>query len=535
MGPDRIGRRRRRRDASCGPRTGPPAAGCRKGVEERGDVRGRVAHEAGRIFLAIAVAATLTAFLTGLYAVFNNRDKLLTTISFCTSFLTFLFYTISTFPWVRGRLRDVLRPLLHVVVAALALYLIPLSWLVLQEPVIEIGVSLPFDGPDKADAVGMFKAVTQAVDTETAGTWRVNNYAIRLLPFDDSQMAHNQVRPVHDGTVSGDSEDITSITSDARVAGIIGPFNSGVAAGEIPPAARASLALISPAATADCLTTLRNLPQDTFDECVFDGLARGNRTFLRMASVDTVRAQAFAEYCREQRLGANAAIFDDGSFFGRSFAKRLQEAWHARMGTDVPVSELTDDPREDLQRLRTRADMVVFSGTGAEAIALHEAMKGAGYADTAFAGPATIMRGGVADVSTRADIYAMSPYADFQGRPAYGEFYANFRNDPSEPTEPTPYSAGAYDATRVLMRAIETAVRYAAPPVARLDVALQAERFHREVMHDIRLMAPHYDGVTGSFEFDADGDATDLSHEPAATIYRHERGTENAWHPVGSS
>ena len=104
-------------------------------------------------------------------------------------------------------------------------------------------------------------------------------------------------------------------------------------------------------------------------------------------------------------------------------------------------------------------------------------MKQAGYADTAFAGPATIMRGRVVDASTRADIYALSPSTDFEARPGYGQFYASFRNDPSEPAEPTPYAANAYDATWILVHAIQTAVRYAAPPVYRLDVARQAERF----------------------------------------------------------
>jgi branched-chain amino acid transport system substrate-binding protein len=501
----------------------------------------RLVDEAGRIVLAIAVVATVAAFLTGLYAVANNRDKLLTAISFCTSFLTFLFSTLTMFPWMRSRLRDAIRPVLYVVVILLALFMAPLAWLVLQQPVIYIGVSLPFDGPDKADAVGMFKAVRQAVDIETAGTWKVNDYAIRLLPFDDSRMDHDQVRTVQEGAVAsepaatGEPEDITSITSNAQVAAIIGPFNSGVAVNEIPPTARASLALISPVATADCLTTRRNLPGDAFDECLFDGLGRSDRTFFRTSAVDTVRAQAFAVYCRTQGLGANPAIFDDGTFFGSSFARRLQEAWRERMGIDVPVSELTDDPRQDLRRLRTRPDLVMFAGTGPEAIALHEAMQQAGYADTAFAGPATIMRGGVADASTRGDIYAVSPYTDFEARDGYGQFYANFRNDPSEPAQPTPYAADAYDATRILMHAIQTAVRYAAPPVYRLDVALQAERFHREVIHDIRLVAPHYDGVTGTFQFDANGDATDLSHEPSTTVYRHQRETDNAWRPVGST
>ena len=495
----------------------------------------RLGDEAGRLLLAVAVVATVVAFLLGLYAVLNNRDRLLTSISFCISFLSFVLCTLATFPSVKGRLRTTARPVALVVTTLLALYLVPLAWLLVQKPVVDIGVSLPFRGPDRADAIAIYKAIGHAVDTETSGTWKVGDVTVRLLPFDDSQMEHNQVRLVDGREGRDDPEDFGVITSDAQVAGVIGPFNSGVAVYEIPATAKASLAMISPSTTADCLATLSNLKQDAFDECLFDSVDRKDRTFLRMACADTLRARALADHFRSQGVGASAAIFEDGTFFGRSFAKRLQEAWLDRFGRRVPISELSSDPQEDLRKLTTVPELVLFAGTGPQPIALHEAMaRTPGYANTTLAAAATIMRGGVADASSKGDIYAVSPFASFSDRPEFTRFWADYRNDPSGPPEPTPYSASAYDATRILVRAISLALQHAAPPVSRLDLTLQAERFRREVLHDIRVVAPRYDGVTGTFQFDANGEATDLGHEPSATIYRHEQGIDNGWRDLGS-
>src|SRR5260370_36340966 len=57
---------------------------------------------------------------------------------------------------------------------------------------------------------------------------------------------------LHDPTVG--AANVTTLVSDAEVAGMVGPFNSSVAKAEMPITNQAPLAQISPANTNPCLT-----------------------------------------------------------------------------------------------------------------------------------------------------------------------------------------------------------------------------------------------------------------------------------------
>jgi branched-chain amino acid transport system substrate-binding protein len=509
------------------------------GASPGGRAMTRVLSEARRVFLAVALIATVVAFAAGLFAVLNDRDKLLTTISFSMAFLSFVFSTITTFPRMVQRMKESLRALLYIVIALVAACLIPLSWLVLQEPVIKIGVSFPFRGADSSEATAMYKAIKQAVSDGTSGTWRIDKYRIQLVPFDDSDMGHDKVHlvpeagpPDKEAGPPDDTEDFATITGDAQVAGIIGPFNSGTAVREIPPTSSASIPLISPSNSAGCLTTLTDPGHDDLDECGFEGVDKTKRTYFRMATVDSFRADVLAGYFAKEGIGKEAAIFKDGSLFGESFAHRLREAW-LKVNRDARIYDLTGDPQKDLEELEPAPDVILFAGTGPKGILLHEAMERTQYADTTFAAAASIMSGGLADSSATGDIYAISPYGHCEDSPQYLRFFANYTNAQKEPPkEPTTYSAGAYDATNIMLLAIESALRYRTPPAAGLDILSQADGFRREVVDDIRRVSPDYSGATGTVRFDSSGNAVNTaisSQEHGAAIYRHIKGTDNVW------
>jgi branched-chain amino acid transport system substrate-binding protein len=505
----------------------------------------RVLHEARRIFLAVALLATVGAFAAGLFAVLNDRDKLLTTLSFSMAFLSFVFSTITTFPRMVGRMKESLRASLYIVIALLAVCLVPLGWLVFQEPVIKIGVSLPFRGADSSDAAAMYKAIKQAVSDGTSGTWKIDNYRIQLVPFDDSDMDHDKVHlvpvaglPDKEVGPPDNTEDFASITGDAQIAGIIGPFDSGVAVREIPPTNHASMALISPANSADCLTTLTEFKDDNFEECRFQRVDRNTRTYFRMVTaVDSIRAEVLAEYFQSEGIGKEAAIFSDGSFFGKTFARRLLEAWNDKEDRHASIYDLPDDPQDDLQadlrRTKPAPNIILFAGTGPKGILLHEAMERTQYADTTFVGAASIMSGGLAGPSATGDIYAVSPSAYPKDSPQYLKFYANYTNAQKEPPkEPTIYSASSYDATRIMLLAIARALVYETPSASMLDIWFQADRFRREVVDDIGRVSPEYPGAAGTFRFDSIGDAENTvigGQDHGAAIYEHIEGTDNLW------
>ena len=501
----------------------------------------------GKVFSAIALLATIAAFATTIFAILNQRDTLLQIISFSLGFVSLVVAIIEVFPSAIGFtqqiLRDTIFHILMVIIVIIALCLIPLGFIVLQEPTIKIGVTLPFTTEDRKDAIPMLNGIKLAVNEETGGSERIGKYTLQLVPVDDAAMDFYKIQPVWEGNGNpkGNIADFTTITGDAQIAGIIGPFNSGVAIHEIPPTNKASIALISPATTADCLTTLTNFKKDNFEDCAFSGLDKNaEKTFFRLPSPDSIRAEMLAGYFwqtkvgkGEERTGKDAVIFDDRSFFGRTFANRLQEAWESKMHKKVPIIDLTNNPQDDLKKLDFKPDVILFAGTGSKAIALYYAMKTTGYSDTTFASSSSIMRGGLADSSAKGDIYAVSPYGYFDESQQYGQFSSRYKTTYSD--ELTPYSAGAYDATMILLKSIKEALKFKNPPVASWDILFQADQFRTEVIRAIKRLNIgnfQFTGATGTYHFDPNGDAIGGNNEKEATIYMHTRGSNNLWEHV---
>src|SRR5713226_10735903 len=111
---------------------------------------------------------------------------------------------------------------------------------------LKIATELPVSGADESSGKpaedGAHLAVNQANANHT-----IPGYTLVFDPQDD-------VGPsgIHDPAVG--ARNVTSLISDALVAGIVGPFNSSVAKAEMPITNQAPLANISPANTNQCLT-----------------------------------------------------------------------------------------------------------------------------------------------------------------------------------------------------------------------------------------------------------------------------------------
>src|SRR6266487_1994436 len=112
--------------------------------------------------------------------------------------------------------------------------------------VIKVATDFPVTGKDESGGKpaenGAALAVTQANTNKT-----IPGYTLQFVPKDD-------VGPsgAHDPAVG--KANVTALIGDALVAGIVGPFNSGVAEAEMPVAHQAPIALISPANSLACLT-----------------------------------------------------------------------------------------------------------------------------------------------------------------------------------------------------------------------------------------------------------------------------------------
>jgi branched-chain amino acid transport system substrate-binding protein len=84
---------------------------------------------------------------------------------------------------------------------------------------------------------------------------------------------------------------------DPRVLGVIGTYNSGCAAEEIPILNKAGVAMISPGNTAVCLTEKSPLCEDGQPESLYP---TGKRTYARVVPNDAFQGAALAEFAQKQ-------------------------------------------------------------------------------------------------------------------------------------------------------------------------------------------------------------------------------------------
>ena len=156
-----------------------------------------------------------------------------------------------------------------------------------------IATDLPVSGSDASSGLPAQNGANYAVTS--VGT--VQGYTLHVKNYDDA------VNGKHDATKG--AQNITDIISNKDILGVVGPFNSGVAAAEIPVANRASLALISPSNTNECLTQPLSYCQSVnkFDPASLRPACAntipcppGKNNYFRIAAPDTFQGPAMADF-----------------------------------------------------------------------------------------------------------------------------------------------------------------------------------------------------------------------------------------------
>jgi ABC-type branched-subunit amino acid transport system substrate-binding protein len=479
--------------------------------------------------VVVTSLVTMTLLGTGLYAAYTGRDTVLTMITFVIGFVGLLLTAVQTYPGITRHLRGARRQLVYALIVIFVGASATATSVILQRPVIKIAVSLPFTGGDKQDALPILRAVRQAVHEDHG---RIGNFDIQIVPFDDTNAEDEIQLMSSDGETVQRAGYLSTITKDARVAGIIGPFKSGTALVEVPQANAMGIPLISPSATRDCLTA---------DKC--DGKDMGtSKTFFRTCVGDKVRAKVLADFfSAREKPGAGitaVAILTDASVFGDAFGNAFADEWQVKHPTvEKPVLiPLTNDYDTLLKGLTPAPELVLFAGTGPQGTALYRTMQNDPKLRTAtFAGPATIMNGALNEILANGaggELYAIAPMPYDNTSKSIVDFESDYGSINGNQL-PTPYSASAYDATRSLLVAIKEAVGSTRPPVAGSDWFSrgQADAFRQKVVTKLRDMnrgtSVRYTGITGTFNYAENGDVnySGAGEVKTVAIYRyHQRG-----------
>jgi ABC-type branched-subunit amino acid transport system substrate-binding protein len=310
---------------------------------------------------------------------------------------------------------------------------------------VAIAADLPLAGRDGGDGIMALRGVEMAVADANRRSGRTLHFALEVRDtsrggFQDPHV-DEATDPIFDGPHG--YEDIAAFAKDVKVLGVIGPYESNVAADAIPVAARNQLALLSASARDDALTRVVR-----------------PSTFFRLNP--PYSADALAAVQAEAWTGARRPyVIDDGSERERSESRRFVRALVGTSMSVVGRETYGSSFQHLLERVRrSRADSVVYFGPAPTNVLIMRPGIAATVlapqrvrfmADSGFLPPAF---GGVSSESPASDYDTLwpDPLPQSSDAPAFG---AAFR-DAYKVAAP-PAAAAYYQATQVLLATIATA------------------------------------------------------------------------------
>lgn len=370
-----------------------------------------------------------------------------------------------------------------------------------------IGTDFPVSRND-SQGIAPDQAVRLAIDESNHSRSLGNNVTLELVVLDDVDPTSGKHSP------DQGKKNMQQLINTSCVVGVVGPGNSNVAEAEIPLAAQAGLALISPAATEPCLTLPTNeIGPGECDVAPAILHPNGQNTFFRIPANDDVQGKVEANLVFDATpitstnggLGArNVYIVDDGEAFGKELALFFENHFKERGGHVLGQHSLTSSDLANISSLastiaRMHPPAVFFSGTTSTGgSVLLSALADQGYKGTFVGGdgiandPDFVSNTGSASTGT----FATLAEPDLCGQPSsqltdvQQHFVSNYAHDYR--SCPGRYGANAYDAARILIQAIQSLLQN-----------------HQQVTRASVLQAVQqtsYDGVTGHITFDTNGD-----------------------------
>lgn len=357
-----------------------------------------------------------------------------------------------------------------------------------------VATDFPMQGASRTQTLQIVDAVRFELKNRE---FKVGDYNIGLQVCDD---ATAQAGKWDSGKCS---QNANAYAANDKVIGVIGTFNSGCAAIEIPVLNQApdgGIAMISPANTYPCLTV--NLPGGCDATEPDKYYPSGERNYTRVAPADDYQGAALAEFMKGTQHVSKLYILNDKEAYGLGVATTTRKAAE-HVGIDVVGFEAWDPKAASYESLMKKiqasgADAVFLGGlideNGAQLIKDKVAVLGPNdgkvklFAPDGFTTQQTIDDAGPASKDMYMSVAGV-PATEFTGTAkefadAYAEEYLK-----GKPLDP--YAIYGAQAAQILFDAI------GASDGTRADVI--AKMFDTEVK----------DGLLGSFTFNENGDPQD--------------------------
>jgi len=334
--------------------------------------------------------------------------------------------------------------------------------------VIKIATQSPLSGAMSVIGSDIKNGTQLAID-QLSGPLTKMGFKIELAPYDDQ------------GNPDTGVANAKAIVSDPAILGIIGHYNSGV---QIPSSEEyhaADLANISPANTNPRVTD------------------RGYLEVSRVCGRDDVQGAVGAQYAKNKGI-KNVFVMHDKTAYGQGIAEYFRKE---AMTLGVKVAGFTGtEEKANFDAildpiLAAKPDCIYFGGMFDQAAVLfkqarQKGFKGMCLSDDGFDSPDVAKIGGDVLLQGAGTCYSTvsgpaSIYPDTKKFMA--DFKAKFGNDPQ------PFAAQSYDATAILLKAIENA--------AKANGGKMPER--EDVAKAVRAIKSFH-GITGTITFDRKGD-----------------------------
>jgi branched-chain amino acid transport system substrate-binding protein len=218
-----------------------------------------------------------------------------------------------------------------------------------------IGVDVPQTGPEAADGMAVVDAVSQVLAGEYLG--RIEGLPVAVRAYDDS--ADGRRDPAQG------ERNLRQMVADPSVVGMVGPLNSDVAGAEIPVASAAHLAMVSPAASNECLT--KALPG-----CLLapKDLRSGRpNDFFRVVPTSDLEPAALVAYATGTLHVTHVAVASDGQAYGKAVRAALEGALKTAGFSTVVATDLDPNNQAAVDAFLGEAksggaDAVFFAGRG---------------------------------------------------------------------------------------------------------------------------------------------------------------------------
>ena len=332
-----------------------------------------------------------------------------------------------------------------------------------QDKTIKIATQSPLSGGQAALGEGI-KLGTQLAIEKYKGPLEKMGFKVVLVPYDD------QAKP--DVGVAN----AQNIIADPQILGVIGHLNSGVAIPSSEVYKNVDLTMISPANTNPTVTD------------------RGYKNVFRVCGRDDVQGVVGSEFAHDTLKAKTVYIIHDKTTNGQGVAEFFRNDAQKK-GAKVIAFEGTEEKSNFdpiITPLRARnPDLVYFGGLYDQAAPFFKQAREKGV-KAKFLGPDGMDSSDLTKIAGKAVVgmYYTSVAGPVTVYPAAKQFAEEYKKAYGK--NPEPFSAQAYDATAILLKAIEAAAQGGKTPTRAAIAA---------AVRNVK-----YTGVTGTIEFNAKGD-----------------------------